>query len=48
VKVIIIGVSEESDTGELDEIAEATRGQNYVINAPDQILGVLARGLLNR
>ncbi len=48
VKVIIIGLSEESDTGELDEIANATGGQKYVVNDPNQILGVLAQALLNR
>ena len=48
VKVIIIGLSQESDTGELDEIAAATGGQKYVVNDPNQILGVLAQALLNR
>ena len=48
VKVIIIGLSQESDTGELDEIAAATGGQKYVVNDPNEILGVLAQALLNR
>ncbi|RYC11216.1 substrate-binding domain-containing protein [Nocardioides zhouii] len=48
VKVIVIGLSQESDTGELDEIAEATGGQKYVVNDPNEILGVLAQALLNR
>lgn len=48
VKVIIIGLSQESDTGELDEIANATGGQKYVVNDPNEILGVLAQALLNR
>jgi Mg-chelatase subunit ChlD len=48
VKVIIIGLSQESDTGELDEIAAATGGQKYVVNDPNEILGVLASALLNR
>lgn len=48
VKVIVIGLSQESDTGELDEIAAATGGQKYVVNDPNEILGVLAQALLNR
>ncbi len=48
VKVIIIGLSQESDTGELDVIANATGGQKYVVNDPNEILGVLAQALLNR
>ncbi len=48
VKVIIIGISKDADTGELDEIAAATGGQNYLVDDPDQILGVLASALLNR
>jgi Mg-chelatase subunit ChlD len=48
VKVIIIGISKDADTGELDEIAAATGGQNYLVDNPDQILGVLAQALLNR
>lgn len=48
VKVIIIGLSQDSDTGELDEIAAATGGQNYLVNDPNEILGVLASALLNR
>ena len=48
VKVIIIGLSQESDTGELDEIATATGGQKYVVNDPNEILGILAQALLNR
>ncbi|SEC58192.1 extracellular solute-binding protein [Nocardioides exalbidus] len=48
VKVIIIGISQDADTGELDEIAAATGGQNYLVDDPNQILGVLAQALLNR
>ncbi len=48
VKVIIIGLSQDSDTGELDQIAAATGGQNYLVNDPNEILGVLASALLNR
>jgi len=48
VKVIIIGISQDADTGELDQIATATGGQNYLVNNPDEILGVLASALLNR
>ena len=48
VKVIIIGLSRESDTGELDEIATATGGHKYVVNNPNEILGILAQALLNR
>lgn len=48
VKVIIIGISQDSDTGELDQIAAATGGQNYLVNNPNEILGVLAQALLNR
>lgn len=48
VKVIIIGISQEADTGELEQIAEATGGQNYLVNNPNEILGVLASALLNR
>ncbi|WP_210440147.1 substrate-binding domain-containing protein [Nocardioides xinjiangensis] len=48
VKVIIIGISQDSDTGELEQIAAATGGQNYLVNNPNQILGVLASALLNR
>ncbi|WP_374458130.1 substrate-binding domain-containing protein [Nocardioides sp.] len=48
VKVIIIGISQDADTGELDQIAAATGGQNYLVNNPNEILGVLASALLNR
>ncbi len=48
VKVIIIGISQDADTGELDQIAAATGGQNYLVNDPNEILGVLATALLNR
>jgi Mg-chelatase subunit ChlD len=48
VKVIIIGISQDADTGELDQIAAATGGQNYLVNNPNEILGVLAQALLNR
>ena len=48
VKVIIVGISEDSDTGELEQIAAATGGQNYLVTNPNQILGVLAQSLLNR
>jgi Mg-chelatase subunit ChlD len=48
VKVIIIGISQDADTGELDQIAEATGGQNYLVSDPNEILGVLAQALLNR
>ena len=34
-------------TGELDEIATATGGQKYVVNDPNEILGILASALLN-
>ena len=48
VKVIIIGLSQDADTGELDQIAAATGGQNYLVDNPNEILGVLAQALLNR
>ena len=48
VKVIIIGISQDADTGELEQIAAATGGQNYLVNDPNEILGVLAAALLNR
>ena len=48
VKVIIIGISEDADTGELEQIAAATGGQNYLVKNPNEILGVLASALLNR
>ncbi len=48
VKVIIIGISQDADTGELEQIAAATGGQNYLVNNPNEILGVLANALLNR
>lgn len=48
VKVIIIGISDDADTGELDQIAAATGGQNYLVKDPNEILGVLASALLNR
>ncbi|WP_210650363.1 substrate-binding domain-containing protein [Nocardioides sp. SYSU D00065] len=48
VKVIIIGISEDSDTGELEQIAAATGGQNYLVRNPNEILGVLAQALVNR
>ena len=48
VKVIIIGISQDADTGELDQIAAATGGQNYLVNNPNEILGVLASAMLNR
>ncbi|KRE92901.1 hypothetical protein ASG76_15705 [Nocardioides sp. Soil774] len=48
VKVIIIGISQDADTGELEQIAAATGGQNYLVNNPNEILGVLASALLNR
>ncbi|MBC2933758.1 substrate-binding domain-containing protein [Nocardioides sp. zg-1228] len=48
VKVVIIGISPDADTGELEEIAAATGGQNYLVEDPNQILGVLAQALLNR
>ncbi len=48
VKVIIIGISDDADTGELDQIAAATGGQNYLVKNPNEILGVLASALLNR
>jgi Mg-chelatase subunit ChlD len=48
VKVIIIGISQDADTGELEQIAQATGGQNYLVNNPNEILGILASALLNR
>lgn len=48
VKVIIIGISEDANTGELEQIAAATGGQNYLVKNPNEILGVLASALLNR
>ena len=48
VKVIIIGISQDSATGELEQIAAATGGQSYLVNNPNEILGVLAQALLNR
>ncbi len=48
VKVIIIGISQDAATGELEQIAAATGGQNYLVNNPNEILGVLAQALLNR
>ncbi|GAA5115355.1 substrate-binding domain-containing protein [Alloalcanivorax gelatiniphagus] len=48
VKVIIIGISDDADTGELEQIAAATGGANYLVNNPNEILGVLASALLNR
>lgn len=48
VKVIIIGISQDADTGELEQIAAATGGQNYLVDDPNEILGVLASALLNR
>jgi len=48
VKVIIIGISQDADTGELEQIAAATGGRNYLVNDPNEILGVLASALLNR
>ncbi len=48
VKVIIIGISDDADTGELEQIAAATGGKNYLVNNPNEILGVLASALLNR
>ena len=48
VKVIIIGISDDADTGELEQIAAATGGQNYLVTNPNEILGVLASALLNR
>ena len=48
VKVIIIGISNDADTGELEQIAAATGGQNYLVTNPNEILGVLASALLNR
>ena len=30
------------------QIAAATGGQNYLVNNPNEILGVLAQALLNR
>jgi len=48
VKVIIIGISQDADTGELEQIAAATGGQNFLVENPNEILGVLAQALLNR
>ena len=48
VKVIIIGISDDADTGELEQIAAATGGQNYLVTNPNEILGVLASALLTR
>lgn len=48
VKVIIVGISQDADTGELDQIAAATGGQNYLVEDPNEILGVLSQALLNR
>jgi Mg-chelatase subunit ChlD len=48
VKVIVIGISQDADTGELEQIAAATGGQNYLVTNPNEILGVLASALLNR
>lgn len=48
VKVIIIGISEDADTPELKQIADATGGQNYLVTDPNEILGILAQALLNR
>ncbi|MCW2735858.1 VWA domain-containing protein [Nocardioides sp.] len=48
VKVIIIGISDDADTGELDQIAAATGGQNFLVKDPNEILGVLSSSLLNR
>lgn len=48
VKVIIIGISQDADTGELEQIAAAIGGQNFLVENPNEILGVLAQALLNR
>ena len=48
VRVIVIGISEDADTPELAQIAQATGGQNFLVTNPDDILGVLASALLNR
>lgn len=48
VKVIIIGISQDADTGELEQIAAATGGRNFLVENPNEILGVLAQALLNR
>lgn len=48
VKVIIIGISQDADTPEMLQIANATGGQYFLVTKPDDILGVLAQSLLNR
>lgn len=48
VKVVVIGMGEQADSPEMNQIAQATNGQYYLVTKPDDILGVLAQALLNR
>lgn len=48
VKVVIIGISEDADTPEMQQIADATGGQYFLVTKPDDILGVLYSALQNR
>ena len=48
VRVVVIGLSPDADTPELGQIANATGGKSYIVNKPEDMLGVLAQALLDR
>lgn len=48
VRIIAVGLSADADMASLNEIAEATGGQAYEARDPQDILQVLASGLLTR
>ncbi len=47
-RIIPVGISTQSDMASLEQIADATGGQAYEARDPQDILTVLAQGLLTR
>ncbi len=48
VQVVVIGISADADTPELQQITEAVGGDFYLVTRPEDMVGVLANALLNR
>ena len=47
-RIIPVGIGADADMASLDQIAEATGGQAFEARDPQDILKVLASGLLSR
>lgn len=48
IKVVIVGMSEESESSELTQVANLTGGLPFIVRRPEDILGVLSQALMNR